>query len=93
VLTHVVFFKLFDHASAPQVRDRLLAMKGKIPELLEIEVGVDIVRGERSYDVALISKHTDVAAMQRYQVHPEHLAVKAFLDTVRERSISVDFET
>jgi hypothetical protein len=92
VLTHIVFFKLFDPAKAPEVRERILAMKGKIPELLELEVGVDVLRSERSYDVALLSKHENMAAMQRYQVHPEHVALKGYLDTVRERSICVDFE-
>lgn len=93
MLTHIVLFKLFDPKKAAEVRERILSMKGKIPELLEIEVGVDVVRNERSYDVALVSKHESVDAMQRYQVHPEHLALKTYLDTVRERSICVDFES
>jgi hypothetical protein len=93
VLTHIVFFKLRDPADAPTLRDRILAMKGKIPELLGLEAGVDVVRSDRSYDVVLIGKYADVAAMERYQVHPEHLALKAYLDTVRERSVVVDFES
>jgi hypothetical protein len=93
VLTHVVLFKLHDPARAPEVREKLLSMKGKIPDLLDIEVGVDVVRSERSYDVALITKHESLAAMERYQVHPVHEQVIAYMKTVRDRSVAVDFES
>ena len=72
MLTHVVLFRFPDLGVAAECRDRMLAMKGRIPALLDIEVGVDIVRSDRSFDLALITRHEDLDGMQAYQVHPVH---------------------
>ncbi len=94
MLVHVVMFKLKDRSreSAERARDVLLAMEGQIPELRAIEVGVDVLRSERSYDVVLVTQFDDVAAMQRYQVHPRHRDVIAYMNEHRESSIVVDYE-
>ena len=68
MLTHVVLFCFPDLEVAAECRDRMLAMKGRIPALLDIEVGVDIVRSGRSFDLALITRHEDLAGMEAYQV-------------------------
>lgn len=93
-LVHVVMFKLKDRSreAAERARDVLLAMDGKIPELRAIEVGVDVLRSERSYDVVLITKFDDLAAMKRYQEHPAHREVIAFMNEHREVSVVVDYE-
>jgi hypothetical protein len=95
VLTHLVLFKLKDRSTenAERVRDRLAAMRGQIPELKEIEVGVDVLRSGRSYDVALVTRFDSLDAMQSYQVHPVHKDVIAFMSTVVETSVVVDYES
>lgn len=91
MLTHVVLFKLKDPSRAAEVRDRLLALKPLIPEIREIDAGVDIVGSDRSWHVALITKFDDLAAMERYQVHPAHVAFKEFLAPFRDTSVAVDY--
>ena len=93
-LTHIVLFKLQEPTPAvtSEVMRRLYAMEGKIPELRSIEVGVDVVRSGRSYDVALTTRFDNLAAMQAYQVNPLHLEVLAYLRTVLEATVVVDYE-
>lgn len=95
MFTHVVFFKLKN--PTPEVIEetrRVLAdMDGKIPELLEIEVGVDIIRSERSYDLALITRFESLEAMQAYQVHPVHKKVLEYIGSVKESILAVDYES
>ncbi len=93
-LTHVVLFKLKNSSQEVMetVVGRLRGMKGKIPQLLDIEVGVDVQRSPRSYDVALITRFASMADMQAYQVHPEHQAVLDYLGTVQEAVVVVDYE-
>jgi hypothetical protein len=71
----------------------LRGMEGKIPQLLSIEVGQDIVRSERSYDIGLITKFESLDAMNEYQVHPIHQEVVAYIATVRESAVAIDFES
>jgi hypothetical protein len=93
MLTHIVLFRLKEEAKgqASQLVERLLGMKGKIPQLLDIEAGVDVVHSGRSYDVALITRFASLADMQAYQVHPVHQEVLQFVREVTSESVSVDF--
>lgn len=95
MITHIVFFKLKDGseenvARAAQV---LKDMEGKIEVLKSIEVGIDVLHSERSYDIALITKFESMEALEVYQVHPVHKKVIEYMLQVREASISVDFES
>src|SRR5690606_6621588 len=77
MITHVVLFKLKDRSetAVETTRQVLLAMRGRIPELLQIEVGADQLHSERSYDIALITQHASWEALDAYQVHPVHQGV------------------
>lgn len=92
-LTHIVLFKLQEPSpeTTQEVVRRLYAMEGKIPELRSIEVGVDVVRSGRSYDVALTTRFDNLAAMQAYQVNPLHQEVLAYLRTVLAATAVVDY--
>ncbi len=74
MLTHIVLFKLTD--PSPEIitttRDLLLSMDGKIPQLRHLEVGVDIIRSERSYDIALLTRFESLDDLNAYQVDPYH---------------------
>lgn len=74
MITHIVFFKLKeqDSASIEAAKEKLLSMAGRIEMLRHLEVGVDVVRSERSYDLALITRFDSHADLDAYQVHPYH---------------------
>ena len=91
MLSHIVLFRFEDLELARQAATRLLAMKGRIPSLLDVEAGVDIVRSARSYELGLITRFDDVAGMDAYQVHPVHQEVVAFIKQHASGSVAVDF--
>lgn len=96
MITHLVFFRLKDTSpgSLERTKSVLEGLRGKIPDLLSLEVGVNIVEQSRAYDLALITKFPHLAALDAYQVHPEHLKVVAHMgEVLREPSVSVDFES
>ena len=94
MLTHVVLFKLKDRSpeSVERARQVLVNMEGRIPELLSIEVGADVLHSERSYDLALITRFASLEALQAYDTHPLHEEVKAYMKEVLDgSSVCVDF--
>jgi hypothetical protein len=95
MITHIVLFKLKDRS--PESIERtvkvLRNMEGKIDVLLHLEVGTDVLHSERSYDIALITKFESMEGLQAYQVHPVHKLVIEHMMSVREESVSVDFES
>jgi hypothetical protein len=68
-------------------------MKGKIPLLRHLEVGMDVLHSERSYDIALITRFDSMDELKAYQIHPIHLGVAKYINSVKEASIAVDYES
>lgn len=91
MLIHVVLFKFENQQDASAAREMLQAMAGKIPGLLGIETGLDVTRSARSYDLALVTRHTDRDALAAYQVHPVHVEVASFIRSKMTGSAAVDF--
>ena len=55
MITHIVFFKLKDgtREKVEKAAQVLRGLDGRIGELKGLEVGLDVVRAERSFDIAL----------------------------------------
>ncbi|WP_159883556.1 Dabb family protein [Paenibacillus puerhi] len=95
MLTHVVFFKLKDRSpeAIQATADVLRNMEGKIEVLRHIEVGLDVLHSERSYDIALITKFDSLEDLGVYDIHPLHMEVKAHMKQVLDgTSVCVDFQ-
>ncbi len=93
MITHIVLFKFKDTQNIKKAKDVLDNMKGKIPQLRFLEVGMDILRSERSYDIALITKFDSLSDLLAYQAHPVHVQVSGYITSIKESSIAVDFES
>jgi hypothetical protein len=94
MLRHVVLFRF--KAGTPEearadLQKSLQALAGKIEEIRAFEVGRDVIRSERSYDLALVSSFDDLDALQRYQVHPEHQAVVAKVRQLCDSVVAADY--
>ncbi len=95
MITHIVFFKLSDPSTdnIAATQAKLLSMEGKIAELRHLEVGIDVIRSERSYDIALVTKFDSLDALQAYQVHPYHSGeVIPHMKAVCSSIVAVDYE-
>lgn len=94
MIKHIVLFKLKDRSAetAERTAEVLRGLEGKVETLVSIEVGTDVLHSERSFDIALTATFRDMDGLQAYQVHPEHKKVIAYMNEVRESSVSVDYE-
>lgn len=94
MIKHVVMwkFKEGERENMLLFRERLLTLKGQIPEIRAMEVGVNINPSERSYDAVLISEFDSMDALKAYSVNPLHVAVSDFCKSIRTNSVSVDYE-
>jgi hypothetical protein len=96
MITHIVFFKLGDSSleNMSKMKNTLLSMNGKIPQLRHLEVGVDVVRSERSYDLALITRFDSLEDLRDYQEHPFHAGeIIPFVRRMSESVVAVDYES
>jgi hypothetical protein len=58
-----------------------------------LEVGVDVVRGERSFDIALVARFDDLAGLEAYRSHPLHVEVADYIKGASESVVSVDYDS
>ena len=92
--THIVFFKLneVNNENIEFVKSTLLSMEGKISELRYLEVGIDDIRSERSYDIALITKFDNKEDYLSYDINEYHVEkVKKVIKSYIESSKTVDY--
>lgn len=94
MFTHIVLFK----AKEPTVENleflkkTFLSMGGNIKELKELEVGVDVIRSDRSYDIAIITRFDSKEDYLAYDVDEFHVEkVKKVIKPYIECSKTIDF--
>ena len=81
-------------AVAAKAKELLLSMNGKLPMLRHLEVGIDVIRSERSFDVALYTKFDSLPDLQAYQVHPYHAdVVAAYMKANSAAVATADYES
>ena len=67
------------------------SLRGRIPGLLHLELGVDSSRIDYACDVVLYTEFVNQAALDAYATHPEHLRVKQEVGDLRVARHQVDY--
>ncbi len=94
MLLHLVSFKYradVDAAARAQHRQRLGALH-RLDGVIDLKVGEDVVRSQRSYDTGLSVTFADRAALDAYQANDQHVRVVQFAAGLCEHIVAVDFE-
>lgn len=95
MIKHIVCYKLKDPSieGKQKVKENFMKMKEEINLFIDLQVGLDFLQSERSYDVVLEITFKDLETMNEYQKHPYHVnVVKPFMKEARIASVSVDYE-
>jgi hypothetical protein len=99
MIRHVVMWKLKQHAegadraaNAIRVKALLDSCAALVPGMLRWEVALAQPGFEATYDVVLYCEFADRAALDAYQAHPHHVAMKPFIGAVREARQCMDYE-
>lgn len=73
--THIVFFKFknTDSENLARIKEILLSMEGNIKELKSLEVGIDDIRSERSFDISIITKFQSKEDYEAYAISEYHV--------------------
>ena len=95
MLQHYVLIKYQTGTSDEHIAEfckRMSALRTSIPDIEYLEIGRDILRDARSWDLILIMRFASTGALRSYQQHPEHKKVMAFNQPLVAEVASVDFE-
>lgn len=99
MIKHIVMWQLKEHAegadkatNAAKMKALLDACANIVPGMGSFEVALAQEGLEATYDVVLYSEFESVAALDAYQNHPQHVALKPFVGAVREARQCMDYE-
>lgn len=99
MIKHVVMWKLKDHAEGADKAANLRKMKtmlescaGIVPGMLKLEVALPQAGLETTSDIMLYTEFDSKAALDAYQNHPTHVAIKPFIGAIRETRECMDYE-
>lgn len=100
MIRHIVMFQFKEEAEGRTkaenvsiTRNMLDALPGKIEWIRNSYTALaaeGAVQG--NYDLLLVSDFDDLKALERYKVHPEHVAVGNFMRPVRISRVCMDIE-
>ncbi|MFW2489331.1 Dabb family protein [Clostridium chromiireducens] len=94
MFTHIVLFKLKEptNENISFVEKTLLSMNGNIKELKLLEVGVDVIKSDRSYDIGIITRFDKEEDYLAYDINEFHVEkVKKVIGPYMEASKTLDF--
>ncbi|MES1184349.1 MAG: Dabb family protein [Myxococcales bacterium] len=98
MIRHIVMWKLRGpsavekRSQAEQAREALLSMRGKIPGMTEMEVGIGSSVADDQADLVLSTSHDSWQALEDYAQHPAHEPVKQLIGGLRLERRVIDFE-
>jgi hypothetical protein len=98
MIKHIVMWKLKEHAegadkatNAAKLKSLLDACANIVPGTLTFEVALAEPGYECTYDVVLYSVFESSAALDAYQNHPQHVALKPFVAAIRSERQCMDY--
>jgi hypothetical protein len=78
-------------AAIDKLKSSFDELRGLIPGIVHMEVGIDSSRIDYACDVVLYSEFESQAALDAYASHPEHVRVKNELTNLRIARYQVDY--
>jgi len=97
VIKHIVMWRVRGEsvaersATARTIQRAFESLRGRIPGLRRLEVGIDVSRCDYACDVVLYSEFDSRDALAAYAVHPEHQRVRDELGDLRIARHQVDY--
>lgn len=70
---------------------KMLALGEELPTVKKLEMGLDIVHDDRSWDLLISMQLSSIDTLRDYQAHPSHKAVIAFNHPYVDDVASIDF--
>ncbi|MFP4114150.1 MAG: Dabb family protein [Spirochaetota bacterium] len=99
MVKHIVMWKVAEshngmskEALIAEIKRRIEAMKGVVPQIQDLEVGVNFNRSGSAFDVVLYSTFADRNALDEYQRDPGHAPVKEYVHAATTETAVVDYE-
>jgi hypothetical protein len=91
MLRHIVMIQFNENSKSSKIafklKSELLNLKNKIDVLLNMEVGINISKSVKAYDLVLIADFRNENDLNFYRNHPDHLKI---LEDIKQKSEKIN---
>lgn len=97
MIKHIVMWKVRGEtaeeriAAQNRIKVAFEGLRGQIPGLRHVEVGLDVSNVDYACDAVLVAEFESDAALNSYAQHPEHLRIRTQLEGLRIARHQVDY--
>lgn len=98
MIKHVVMWKFEENADGRTKNENMQIFKKElealipiIAEIKSLEVGINEVESDASFDIILVSTFATMEDLNIYATHPDHVKVAEFCAKVRISRVVVDY--
>lgn len=98
MIRHIVMWRVRGDTPAEReaashlVKMQFEGLRGRIPGMRHLEVGIDSSQVDYACDAVLVTDFESREALEAYASHPEHLRVRRELGDVRTERFQVDYQ-
>ncbi|MEX3815165.1 Dabb family protein [Paraburkholderia sp. BR13439] len=98
MIRHIVMWRVRGDTPAERetasnlVKRKFEGLRGRIPGMRHLEVGLDYSRVDYACDAVLVTEFDSQEALEAYASHPEHLRVRNELGDLRTARFQVDYQ-
>jgi hypothetical protein len=98
MIRHIVMWRVAGDTQAERliasnlVKTKFEGLRGRIPGMLYLEVGLDHSKVDYACDAVLVTEFDSQEALEAYASHPEHLRVRNELGDLRTARFQVDYQ-
>lgn len=93
MVKHIYLIKLKNRSDAPEVAEKLRTLKQEVPEIYELEIGVDFKGADNSYDLVEYCTFRSMEDFRRFGANAYHEGIRQYLKTVQLETAKVDIMT
>ncbi|GAA1001129.1 Dabb family protein [Subtercola frigoramans] len=98
MIRHIVTFSLSAESAEKRAEqaawagEQLISLVPLIPQILALSIVHDVRHEAGNADFALIADYADQAALDAYQVHPDHVRVSSSIKPLVATRLAIDFD-
>ena len=93
MIKHIVILKLKENSPFGEIKEKINELKNYIPEIIEIETGIDIKFDKNPSDISITAIFKNINDLETYANHPKHLEViQNYIKPYLKERCVVDYE-
>lgn len=99
MIKHIVMWKIVDHYQnmekeqlLQEMQKKLLKLPQDITEIIQFDVDINVISSAAHFDISLFSTFDSIEALAAYQVHPKHVEVAQFIQSIATDRAVIDAE-